>query len=666
MRVAVYERYGPPEVVTITERPEPAANAGEFRIRVHAAAIGSSDSAGRSGTPWFARLAFGLRAPKRAVLGSDFAGVVDAVGPGVTRFAVGDRVYGATGIDAGAHAEGVVVSESGAIVRLPDEVGMADAAAICDGALTALPFLRDGARVGHGTRVLVNGASGSVGAAGVQLAKHLGAEVTATCGPAHVELVRALGADRVIDYTRQDFTLARSAFDVIFDAIGKSTFRRCRARAGAGRHLPHDRAVLRDPVPAADLADRRQACRDHVHGPPQGRREDPRSRVPGSAHGVGRPAPTHRAGRAAGADRGGPSDRRLRAQGRERHRDDGAGRASRRAVGTRGIRPHDGAGIMRAIVQHRYGGPEMLALAEVEAPVPADDEVLIRVRAVAVSAGDALVMRGEPRAVRLAFGLRRPKQSIIGRDVAGEVAAIGPRVTRFHVGDPVYAESDQGGYAEFVAVQERFVAPRPTTVDAIHAAAVPVSGTTALQGLRLADVGPGTHVLVNGASGGVGGFAVQLAKAMGAEVTGVCRATKADHVRAIGADHVIDYTSEDFTAGGIRYDVIFDLVADHPLGHMRRALSPKGTLVLSSGKGGRVFGPFGRIIRASVISPFVSQRLRPLAARRNGDDLAELTRRIEAGEVTPVVDRTYDLADAAEAIRQFESGAVRGKVVLTV
>jgi NADPH:quinone reductase-like Zn-dependent oxidoreductase len=228
MRVAVYERYGPPEVVTIAARPEPAANAGEFRVRVHAAAVGSSDSAGRSGTPWFARLAFGLRAPKRSVLGSDFAGVVDAVGPGITRFVVGDRVYGATGIDAGAHAERVVVSESGAIVRLPDEVGMADAAAVCDGALTALPFLRDGARVGPGTRVLVNGASGSVGAAGVQLAKHLGAEVTATCGPAHVEMVRALGADRVIDYTREDFTVARRAYDVIFDAIGKSTFRRCR------------------------------------------------------------------------------------------------------------------------------------------------------------------------------------------------------------------------------------------------------------------------------------------------------------------------------------------------------------------------------------------------------------------------------------------------------
>lgn len=321
---------------------------------------------------------------------------------------------------------------------------------------------------------------------------------------------------------------------------------------------------------------------------------------------------------------------------------------------------------MRAVVQHRYGGPEVLSLAEVEAPVPGDDEVLIRVRAVAVSAGDALIMRGEPRAVRLAFGLRRPKQPTIGRDVAGEVAAVGSRVTRFSVGDPVYAESDQGGYAELVAVQQGFVARRPGAVDVVHAAAVPVSGTTALQGLKLAGVQAGQHVLVNGASGGVGGFAVQLAKAMGAEVTGVCRTAKVDHVRALGADHVIDHTVEDFTAGGPRFDVIFDSVADHPLARLRGSLTKHGTLVLSSGTGGTIFGPFGRIIRASAISPFVSQRLRPLAARRNSDDLAELARRIDAGEITPVVDEVFPLERAADAIARFESGVVRGKVVLTV
>lgn len=321
---------------------------------------------------------------------------------------------------------------------------------------------------------------------------------------------------------------------------------------------------------------------------------------------------------------------------------------------------------MRAIVQHRYGGPEQLALAEVEAPAPAAGEVLIRVAAVAVSMGDVLLMRGEPRAVRIAFGLRRPKRPIIGRDVVGEVVAVGDAVTRFAIGDAVFAESDQGGFAEFVAVPERFVAVRPTSVDAVHAAAVVVSGTTALQGLRLAGVGPGQHLLVNGASGGVGGYAVQLAKGRGAEVTGVCRGAKADHVRGIGADHVIDYTAEDFTANAGRYDVVFDLVADHPLGRVRRSLTPRGMLVLSSGRGGTVFGPMRRMAAASAISPFVSQRFRPLAAVRSGDDLTELARRIDAGEMRPVVDRVFPLEQAAAAVAMLESGEVRGKVVISV
>jgi NADPH:quinone reductase-like Zn-dependent oxidoreductase len=319
---------------------------------------------------------------------------------------------------------------------------------------------------------------------------------------------------------------------------------------------------------------------------------------------------------------------------------------------------------MRAVVQHRYGGPEVLEVAEVADPVPGDDEVLIRVEAVAVSAGDVFLMHGEPRMVRLAFGLRRPKRAVLGRDVAGEVVAVGSGVSRFRVGDPVYAESDQGGWAELVAVPERFVATRPASVGVVHAAAVPVSGVTALQGLRLAAARPGQHVLVTGASGGVGGFAVQLAKAMGAEVTGVCRGEKADFVRSLGADHVIDHAREDFTANEGRYDVVFDMVADHPLGRIRRSLTRTGTLVLSSGRGGRVLGPLGRIAAASVVSPFVPQRLRPLAAKRSGDDLAELARRIDAGEVRPAVDAVIPLERAAEAVARFEAGDVRGKLVL--
>lgn len=324
-------------------------------------------------------------------------------------------------------------------------------------------------------------------------------------------------------------------------------------------------------------------------------------------------------------------------------------------------------GTMKAITQLRYGGTEVLSLAEVEAPVPGGDEVLIRVRAVGVSAGDILLMHGEPRMVRLAFGLRRPKQPTIGRDVAGEVEAVGAQVTRFRVGDAVYAESNQGGFAEFVAVQERFVALRPTTLDAVHSSAVPVSGTTALQGLRLAGVTPGQHVLVNGASGGVGGFAVQLAKAMGAEVTGVCRAAKADHVRAIGADHVIDYTAEDFTRSGQRYDFILDNVANHSLSDLRRAVTPTGALVPNGGGfDNRWFASGGRVVRANVLKRSVDHRLRPFLLSPNLQDLVTLKELIEAGKITPVMDRTYPLSETPQAIGHVGEGHARGKVAITV
>jgi NADPH:quinone reductase-like Zn-dependent oxidoreductase len=241
MRIAAYHRYGAPEVVGVEEHDRPEPGPGEVLVRVHAASVGAADAAGRSGSPWFARLAFGFRRPRNPVLGSDFAGVVDAVGPGVTRFAVGDRVFGATGADGGAHAEAIVVREDGAIVPLPDGVSVEQAVAICDGALTALPFLRDGGGLRPGMRVLVNGASGAVGSAAVQLAAQRGAEVTAVCGPAHAELVAGLGAARVVDRTREDAmrpVAPRAPFDIVFDAVGKASFRTARrVLAPRGRYL---------------------------------------------------------------------------------------------------------------------------------------------------------------------------------------------------------------------------------------------------------------------------------------------------------------------------------------------------------------------------------------------------------------------------------------------
>jgi NADPH:quinone reductase-like Zn-dependent oxidoreductase len=322
---------------------------------------------------------------------------------------------------------------------------------------------------------------------------------------------------------------------------------------------------------------------------------------------------------------------------------------------------------MKAIVQHAYGGPEELELADVAEPAVEDDEVLIRVRAAAVNMGDWYVMRGEPTLMRLSSGLRRPRVAIRGRDVAGLVEAVGRSVTRFRPGDAVYAEVDSGSFAELMSAAERLVAPMPANLTFEQAAAVPVAGGAALQGLRDAGgIQPGQAVLVNGASGGVGTFAVQVARALGAEVSGVCSTRNVDLVRSLGADHVIDYTREDFTRTGQRYDLVLDLVANHPLAGCRRALTPKGTLVLASGNGGRRLGPLGHMARALVLSPFVSQRLRPFSARQSHEDLGVLKELIEAGSVTPVIDRTVPLGETADALRHLGEGHARGKIVITV
>ena len=262
-----------------------------------------------------------------------------------------------------------------------------------------------------------------------------------------------------------------------------------------------------------------------------------------------------------------------------------------------------GGGIVKAIVQDGYGGPEVLRVAEVPEPAPGRRDVAIRVHAAGVHAGDVRIMRGDPLMLRAAFGRTRPRRPVIGRDIVGTVVAVGQRRRGLSVGDRVFAESDQGGFAEVVVVDAPHVRRAPANLDDEHAAVIPVSGTTALQGS--AWPGPrGQTVLVIGASGGVGTFAVQLAAGLGAEVTGVASAAKAEHVRAAGAAHVIDYRAVDVTAQGERYDVIFDLVGDRPLGALRRILAPRGTLVLSSGGGRAVLGPLGRIIRASVLDLF--------------------------------------------------------------
>jgi NADPH:quinone reductase-like Zn-dependent oxidoreductase len=324
---------------------------------------------------------------------------------------------------------------------------------------------------------------------------------------------------------------------------------------------------------------------------------------------------------------------------------------------------------MKAIVNHEYGPPGVLALEDVDVPVMRRDEVLVRVLAAAVNPGDWDVMHGTPYVLRLTTGLRRPRNKVLGLAIAGRVEAVGSNVSEFRPGDEVYAGIGTGGFAEYVCVPEGALAPKPSNLTFEQAAAVPITGVTALQALRdIGRVQPGQKVLINGASGGVGTFAVQIAKTFGGDVTGVCRTTNVDLVRSIGADHVIDYTQEDFTRNGQQYDLIFDNVGNWTLSELRRALTPRGTLIPNSNKGsGRWLGGFlRRAVQALVVSPFVPQRLRPFAATEKRQDLVVLTELIESGKVTPVIDSTYPLSEAAEALSHYGAGHARGKVIITM
>jgi NADPH:quinone reductase-like Zn-dependent oxidoreductase len=326
--------------------------------------------------------------------------------------------------------------------------------------------------------------------------------------------------------------------------------------------------------------------------------------------------------------------------------------------------PSDGAATMRAIVYHRYGTADVLHIDHIERPEIGERDVLVEVRAAGLDRGTWHLMTGEPYVARLAFGLRSPKNPVPGIDLAGVVAAVGSSVTRFQPGDEVYGVG-RGSFAEFAPAHEDKLAPKPPSLTFEQAAAVPVSGLTAQQGLL--DVGrlaPGQRVLITGASGGVGTFAVQIAKAHGAMVTGVCSTPKVDLVRALGADHVIDYTNEDFADGAQRYDLILDLGGSASLTRLRRVLEKRGTLVIAGGEGGgRILG-IGRQLRAVALSPFIRQRLAMLVAKDHHVPLARLTTLIESGSVTPVVERTYALADAPTAMRELEAGTVRGKLVI--
>lgn len=323
---------------------------------------------------------------------------------------------------------------------------------------------------------------------------------------------------------------------------------------------------------------------------------------------------------------------------------------------------------MRAVVQHEYGGPETLRLGEIERPMPGAGQVLVEVRAAGVERGVEHLMTGLPLLVRPVYGWRRPKNPVRGREAAGVVAAVGQGVTRFAVGDDVFGVAE-GTFAEYAVGEESKLAHLPTGMSFVDAAALPISGTTALQGLlEVGRLEAGQDVLVIGASGGVGSFAVQIAHATGATVTGVCSGAKADLVRSLGAEHVIDHTSEDFAAGDRRYDLAFDIGGNSSLRRLRRVLRKDGTLVLVGGEsaGGKLLAGFDRQLRAVALSPFVSQRLKMFVAGEDHERLEQLASMVEQGILRPAVGATYALADAPQAMRDLAEGRARGKLVVTV
>jgi NADPH:quinone reductase-like Zn-dependent oxidoreductase len=323
---------------------------------------------------------------------------------------------------------------------------------------------------------------------------------------------------------------------------------------------------------------------------------------------------------------------------------------------------------MKAIVHDTYGSADVLELRDVEEPTIADDEVLVRVHAAGVDRGVWHVMTGLPYPIRLAgYGLRAPKNPGLGMDLAGVVQAVGKDVTRFQPGDEVFGIG-KGAFAEYARVPENKLAPKPANLSFQQAAAVAISGLTALQGVRdHGRVEAGHKVLIIGASGGVGSYAVQLAKAFGSEVTAVCSSTKVDMVRSLGAAHVIDYTRDDFANGQHRYDVILDIGGNSSLARLRRVLAPKGTLVIMGGEtDGRWLGGSDRQVRAMLLSPFISQKMGTFICKENHEDMLVLKELIEAGKVTPVIDRTYPLSEVPDAVRYVAEGHARGKVVISV
>lgn len=652
MKAIVYTNYGPPEVLRIKEVAKPAPTDDEVLIKIQAVSVNRSDWEGLIGKPLYARIG-GLLKPRRQVLGSDIAGRVEMVGRNIRRFQPGDEVFGDILGRLGGFAEYVCAREKSLALK-PAGMTFEEVAAIPQAAVIALQGIRDKGQVQPGQKVLINGAGGGAGMFAVQLARLYGAEVTGVDNTGKLDFMRSLGAEHVIDYTREDFTKNGKQYDLILDVIAhRSVFAYKRAlkpngsyfavggsvftafqilllgsliRRTAGKKIRF--LVVRPNL--KDLAFITQLCEIGKVVPVIDRRY-PLSGVPEALRYLG--------------------DGRVK------------GKVVIAMEQNNEIQRTEGR-LMKAIVCTKYGSPDVLQLQEVEKPAPADDEVLVKIHAASVNAGDWHIMRGKPFLARmLTGGFRKPKYSISGSDIAGRVEAVGKNVTEYKPGDEVFG-AKRGAFAEYVCARENALVLKPVNVTFEQAAAVPGAAITALQALRdKGQVRPGQKVLINGASGGVGTFAVQIAKAFGAEVTGVCSTRNLDAARRIGADHVIDYTQEDFTRNGRQYDLIIDIAANHSVSEYKRALAPQGVCVFTG------FSTMFHLVRSRLMGSLASRtgtrKFVSFMAKFRREDLDFVKAFLEAGKVVPVIDRRYPLSETAQAVRYFEVEHARGKVIIT-
>ena len=636
MKAIVHERYGI-DALEFREVDLPTLSAEQVLLRVHASSLNPVEYYGVTAPMFLRILGRALRRPKTTWLGADVAGTVEAVGADVTEFKPGDEVWGTSGAAWAEYAPAREVR----LVRKPANVSWEEAAAVPIAAITALQALRDKGGVQPGQKVLVNGASGGVGTYAVQLAKVLGAEVTAVCSTRNVETAASLGADVVCDYTKEDFTRSPLRHELMIDIAGSKPFRQFKrvltgdativvvgakfpSKGGIGP-LSH---VLRTRLATIGRSQTAKFFIAQIN-------KDDLAFLAGLLE-RGQAAIRHRQ-----ALRARPGGRRP-------------------PLPRRGTRPRQGGSHdVKAVVHDRYGPPEVLRLDEVERPVPRDDEVLVRIRATSVNQTDCHIRRAKPAFWRLFAGLRRPKQRTLGTELAGEVAAVGAAVTEFVSGDRVFGRRRFGTHAEYACVPELGVlAHLPDAMSFEEGAAVCDGAMQALCHLRRAKVGEGTRLLVYGASGSCGTAAVQLGRHFGAQVTAVCATKNLELVRSLGAEEVIDYTREDFTKNGRTYDVILDAVGKHSFFRCRRSLVPGGLFVATDRMHNLVLVPATSLLRRrKVVFPM---------PRPTKQDFHFLKRLLEAGEYRAVIDRCYPLDEVVEGTRYVESWQKTGNVIITV